>query len=418
MTSHRPALASAWRCAAVLNGSLAILLACQWANMGLQGLFWKADFSAFYTGWSMVIEGESGALYDIDRQLDHQRRVVPEKPADEGLLPFLNPPHMALTLAPLALLPRPAAFALWTVFQLGLAVLAGRYLLRLQAGEPFAVRCLTLLTVLAFPPLFASFQLGQLSLWGLVCLLGFTVALKEGRPWTTALWVVAGTVKPQLILPAWLILFALRRWRELGLATGLLAVWFGLTTLVLGPRCWLDFLAMLRFCGQQFGAFGMDPLTMYNLKGLLTALLGAGQAHLIQVLTGLAWLAGVIVTLWLCRGQAQGVSDGRLALTFLLAAVVNPHFNTADVLVLVLPAVLFSRHLSHDARLQTRPQALGFAVVAVVCPLLFMVDCYLLGSSALGIRPFFLVMLGVTGWILLSLACAGEQQTLPATGPA
>src|SRR5205823_2219097 len=66
MTSHHASLTSAWRCAAVLNGSLAVLLAGAWVFLGLQGLFWKADFSASYTGWSMVLDGHGGRLYDIE----------------------------------------------------------------------------------------------------------------------------------------------------------------------------------------------------------------------------------------------------------------------------------------------------------------------------------------------------------------
>jgi hypothetical protein len=402
---------SVQRCAVVVNGSLAVLLACLWAHMAIQGLFWKADFSASYTGWSMVLDGQSGRLYDLDLQNDYQHRILPEKPADEGLLPFVYPPHMAATLAPLALMPRPLAFAVWTLFQVGLCIVAGRLLWRLQADQPVSVRWLTLLTALAFPPLFVSFQMGQISLWCLVCLLGFVCALKERQPTACALWIVAGTIKPQLMVVPFVVLLGLRRWRELALAVGLLAVWFGLTTLLLGTGCWLDFLAVLRVSSQAFGTLGTDPLAMYNLKGLLTAVLGVGQARLIIAATGVAWLAGLLLILWLWRNRdALNAPDfaGRLALTFLAVTIVNPHVFPADVLVLVLPAVLFANQLR--AR-EDRAQWLVFAGLALSCPLLFLVDCYVLTPSGLGVHPFFLLMLGVAVWMTMSLGLSPEQLT-------
>jgi hypothetical protein len=167
---------------------------------------------------------------------------------------------------------------------------------------------------------------------------------------------------------------------------------------------------MLRFSSRQFGTFGTDPLSMYNVKGLLTSLLGSGRADLILPLTAAAWLVGIGLTLWLWRRPGAADLDGRLALTFLLATVVNPHVNPADVLVVVLPAVLFVGHLRQR---EQWGQAAGFAAVAAACPLLFLIDCYLLDPARLGFRPFFVVMVAVTGWMLASLV-RGEQHALPA----
>ncbi len=418
MTANRspPALLPLCRCAAVFNGALAGALACVWVWMGLHGLFWRADFSAFYTGWTIIREGRGERLYDLDLQADTQARLLPERPADQGLLPFVNPPHAALALAPLALLPRPAAFAVWTILQVGMCLLAGHFLLRLQTDHDAGVRTTTLLTALAFPPLFMSFQMGQVSLWCLVCLLGFVRALQTGRPLATAAWIAAGTIKPQLMVVPCLLLLGLRRWRELVLLAALLAGWVGLTTLVLGPRCWLDYLALLRFHGRQFGTSGIDPLVMYNLKGFLTFLLGAGRADLINSLTVAAWLAGAGLILWLWRDAraAQGGDfRGRLALSFLLGVLVNPHLNPTDALVLVLPALLFHEHLGRVAR---RKQALSFAALAVACPLLFLVDWRLVDPARLGLRPFFLLLVAVAGWMAVSLA-GGPRLVTPRQNP-
>jgi hypothetical protein len=383
----------------MLNGTLALALTGMWVWMGLQGLFWRADFSAFYTGYRMMLDGRGDRLYNLDLQAQYQARILPERPDGEGLLPFVHPPQAAVAMAPLALLSRPAAFALWTLLQVGMCLLAGRFLLRLQAEQNVTVRMVTLLSVLAFPPLFSSFQMGQVSLWCFVCQLGFVCALKDGRPLSVAAWIVAGSVKPQLMVVPTMLLLAQRRWRELAWLTVLFLFSTGPATLVLGPNCWLDYLNLLRCHSRHFGSSGVDPLIMYNFKGLLTSLLGSSRAEMINVLTAGAWLASLVWILWFWRDPR--VLDGpgwrgRLALTFLVGILVNPHLNPMDALGLVLPAVFFHAQLELD---RERKQAAAFAIFAVCCPLLFLIDCWGLNPARLGFRPFILLLVVLAIWM-------------------
>ena len=45
------------RATTFLNGGLFLVLLCVWLKMAALGLFWRADFTAFYTGWRMVLDG-------------------------------------------------------------------------------------------------------------------------------------------------------------------------------------------------------------------------------------------------------------------------------------------------------------------------------------------------------------------------
>src|SRR5690606_25441584 len=121
--------------------------------------------------WALTLDGESHRLYDLDTQRTYQRRLEPRMPR-EGLLPYVNPPHTALPLAPLALLSRSTAFYLWSALQLLLLLLALHFLYRLTPGWERLEHVVLAVTVLAFPPMLMTFQLGQLSLLLLVCLLG------------------------------------------------------------------------------------------------------------------------------------------------------------------------------------------------------------------------------------------------------
>jgi hypothetical protein len=384
------------RAAVVLNGGLVVAFVALWVNLMVQGSYWRADFTAFYLGGRMVLAGEGSRLYDLEAQGGWQAYLWPERGGAEALLAYVNPPHAALLLAPLALLPRAVAFGVWTLVNAGLLVLLLRFVRRYTADWPADTRAAAVATVLAFPPLFITFQLGQVSLLGVVCLLGFYEALRRSRPWATAGWLVLATVKPQLALVPAVTLLAGRRWRELALAAGLFGVWALAATAVLGASCWTGFLNMLGHCSRQFGTYGIDPLAMYNLKGLLTALLGAEQAGLINMLTALASGASLLAVLWLWRGPWPGDTPrfGRLAaLTLLWGLIANPHVNPADALALVVPALLLSRDLQGG-------QIRGvLAVGAAAGPLLFLLDVYVVGSWRGQVRPFFFVELAWAIWL-------------------
>jgi hypothetical protein len=408
MSQARPAAASrhdfGYRCALALNGGLALALAAVWLSMAARGLFWRADFSAFYTGWAVVLDGQGPRLYDLNLQADYQRRVLPERGPTDGVLPFTSPPTFAVSAAPLALLPRPAAFYAWAAFQLGLLALAARSLGRLACDWGPPGRRLLLAGGLAFPPTFMTFQMGQLSLLVLVCWLGFARALREGRPSRAAFWLVLGTVKPQLMVVPAVVLLAGRRWRELGLAAALFGAWALLAAAVLGASCWVDFLNVLRHSARQFGTSGINPQGMYNVKGLLTGLLGAERAALINALSAAALLLAVGLTVALWRRPpppAAADFDLRLALALLAGLIANPHFNPVDALALLVPAVLFLGHL----RRRARPWR-ALAALLAACPLLFLIDCYCTDPRWLGARPFFLLMVGLALWMAWELAGA------------
>jgi alpha-1,2-mannosyltransferase len=406
---------SSSRAALVLNAALAGCLLLFWLSLAWRGEFWQADFGVFYTGWSMVLGGEGDRLSDLSAQTEYQHRVVPGRAATDGLLPFNHPPHLA-TVPVLALLPYSAAFYAWALFQAGLLVVMVLLLRRLTRDWGPNTFALLLVTVLAFPPMFMTFQQGQLSLIVLVCLLGFYVSLGEGRPLGTASCLVLGTIKPQLmVVPAFTLLGA-RRWRELALAAALFATWGLLTMLLLGWSCWPGWLGLLWHSARQFGPNGINPEIMYNLKGALTGLLGAERATLINAFSAAALLLSAAGALWAWSGPAPADKADfalRSAFTLLLGVVGNPHLNPVDALVLVVPAVLFRDYL-HRRGLGTR-----FLDVVLVCaPLAFLVDCYGVGRWPGGARPFFLLMLALLFWMGRALLLERRRVAGPTLEPA
>jgi hypothetical protein len=394
--------------ALVLNLGLAAALAATWVRLAVHDAFWAADFTGFHTGWAMVLDGQAERLYDLDLQRAYQARLAPELAATGCMLPFNYPPHFAVPAAMIAFLPLRTAFYAWTLFQLVLLFPLFRFLRRLMPEQSSTEGLLPLATVAAFPPLFLSFQMGQLSLFVLVCLLGFIVSLERNETFATAVWVVLLTLKPQYFLVPAAILFAGRRWRELGWSAVLFAVWGLLASLVLGWSCWSAFLNVLRHLAWQFGSDYVQPLAMYNLKGLLTSLLGVGEANRINLICTASVLLVLAMVLWLWRkpGALQTAAwDLRLALSLQLALIVNPHFNPADVVTLIAPALLFYRGLRRAGR-----PARTLAFVLVCAPLLFALDCYVVSiARPSALHLFFLLMVGLA---LGMVAMLTSQQRL------
>jgi hypothetical protein len=385
-----------WSVAVVGYSGLVLAYVGLWLNQARHDEFWKADFSAFYTGWTMVLNGEGSQLYDRDRQLAYQRQHVPRR--GDHLLPFLNPPHSALPFAGLALLPRRVAFYVWTGLQLLLLLPLGLFLRRLALPRTPGEQALLLVGVLAFPPMLMTFQLGQVSLLLTVSLLGFYDALLRKDDAGAAVWLVLGTIKPQLVVIPAVTLLALRRWRAVLLAGGLFALWALVTTAILGGEVWLGFLRMMQHTSQQFDARStVDPLQMVNLKGFLTALLGTQRAGLVNLLSLLALALAMLTTFWLWWGSGEpGSARSWLlaALTAMLGLLCNPHFNPADTLTLVVPGLLF---LGYCRRCQLPERSL--VTVLLFCPLFYLIDRFAVTSWPGNVRPFFLLMVAITLWM-------------------
>jgi hypothetical protein len=413
--ASRPSTDALARAAVILNGGLIVAFVALWINLALNGSFWRADFTAFYLGGRMVLDGDGGRLYDLPTQGEYQARLWPERGSAEQLLGFVYPPQDALLFTPFALLERMTAFYAWTAVNLVLLLLFVHFVRRAAEDETSAVRLAVVVTALAFPSVFMTFQLGQLSLVSVVALLGFCTALRAGRQTAAGAWLVLGTVKPQLMVIPAVILLAGRRWRALAVAGCLFALWATACTIVLGPHCWTDFLATIGHCSRQFGTYGIHPLRMYNFKGLLTAILGSDHADRINLLTTALSIAALLfaVCLWLRPWPADRRTFSlRLALTLLLGLLTNPHLNPADALAYVVPAVLLVGCLP-----QARPR-FRLGVLAAAAPLLFLIDNFATASWPGDIRPFFLGLVAWAAWLLcFKFRQLTQRKSLPTARP-
>ncbi len=337
----------------------------------------------------MVLEGNASRLYELDAQLETQRRLLPQLEPNAGLLPFNYPPTTAVPLCLLVKLSRSTAFYTWSALQLVLLGLLVRQFLLLSECKSAEQFVLLLATLTAFPAVFVSLQMGQLSILVLVALAGWVLAMQENRVRLTALCLVMATIKPQLAITAVVITVADRRWRVLFWSTLLGLAWVAVATVFTDWQAWWNWLSVLRRSAGEAGQLGIFPERMYCLKCILFGILGRDHMGLVNTLSfGLLALTLVILSMmWIANwyGFRQ-----RLALSLLLGTLVIPHLNPADAVVYALPTLLGAKVI----------RAAWLWSALVLMPTLFLIDCYGAVKWSFGLRPFLVAMIGLTLFLL------------------
>jgi len=394
------------RVALCLNIALSLSYVGLWLASYQQGLAWYSDFSAFYTGWTMVGDGQGARLYDMELQARYQRQLLEGRSLRDGFLPYVNPPHATIPFVPLSWLAHPTAYLAWTLGEM--ALLIWLLFLLWQVALPWRrhERLILLSAALAFPPLMITFVLGTFSLYMTVCLLQCYLTLKRAREIETGLWIALGTTKPQLMLVPSLMLLGARRWRALGTALLLIGILVVLSGLALGWQSWVGFVEALRFVNGLFGRY-VYPESMYNFRGTLTLLLGNQQGVLINMLSTVALAVAAVVVLWIWRGRWRPDHPSfelRVALTMLVGALFLPHFYAYDGLSLVVPAALFYAYL----RQRDLPRY-AYAVFVLCCVPLLLVSEFVV-KGRLGIQPPVVAMVVLGVWMVRALAREGRAQ--------
>ena len=304
----------------------------------------QADYTAFMSGWTIVLDGRGHDIYNVATQIEVQRRLLGGLSFEAGLNPFNNPPHLVVPFLPLALLPLLPSYVVWGVIQLGLlAWLAWRLLTQIANDWRKSERTLLVVAMLAMPPLVITLLQGALSLLVTVAMLEAFIALRGGRDRAAAGWLLVASLKPQVVVAVAAAVLGMRRWRVVGWGIGLLAVTVVVATLVMGVGIWP---AYARFLGDYVGSFdvlSVRPSVMWNLRGSLTMLIGperaAAQADTINTIALVAWIVGLVGIAWWWSRRTWAPTSPPFqlgfALTLVLGLLLSPHLNPHDGLMLV-----------------------------------------------------------------------------------
>ena len=296
-----------------------------------------SDFISFYTGSTIVRNGEGAQLYDLELQRARQTELLRAEnaPPHSRFLPFLNPPHAAPFFVPLAYFSFKSAAFVFLAFNCVIAVWILRRLWQLAEGWTQSARVLLITTALGTEVFWYGLATRTITLIIFACLIEYYRLLKDGRYTGAAVWLVAATIKPQLILLPGFASVVLRRWRLVLIAVSLGLLLALCVSVSFGFQIWPDYLRLLREVSLNGEAYGASPLLMNNLRMLLYRTVPA-VAVLPLVYAGL--LTGMVVTIWLWRSVSA--FELKFALTILLGLFLAPHLNYQDTLLAFLPAAL------------------------------------------------------------------------------
>lgn len=317
------------------------------------------DFIAFYTAGTFVREGRLADLYDLDAKRAFQREVAGQIGLEIGdaMGPWWNPPVYAWVFVLFSKLSYPQATGLWVTLNVVCALAAVGLLARyfatrrdfFYADEPIDWRTWGLIPLLALlsMPFIGMVSHAQNTGTSLL-LLTITCLLWLSRR-ALAAGIVCGLLfyKPQLgAIVAGVMVLSLG-WRALaGLAitgTGLL-----LANVLTLPGTLADYLqrlpANLHYAQNELPYLWDRHVTLKAFWRLLLQGEAVGEpAGIVTVLTilgGLA-LAGGLIIAW---SRSGGRSSERLiGATIVSMPLIMPFYFDYDLLLLVVPAVLFAR---------------------------------------------------------------------------
>ncbi len=303
------------------------------------------DWVHLWTAGRTIVEGKAAQLFDpavhhaiLEKTYAGEipEHVWPVRNQRYGV--FFYPPPASLYYAALAWLPRRVGCAANAVLCVVLAIWCARCL-----SELFGRRVsgsVALIAILAFPPFFANYALGQNAMLTMaVVVTSFWLAFRD-RDFAAGVLLGVFVAKPNWLLAVGWIPLIHFRWRMLaGMAVGGGGV-LGLTLLIVGVEPFRDYWGLFPHVAH------MHELPGYTLKlkssalgmfrkmsevGRLSDVLGWSTA----VVTG---LATVVLTrkLWR-RGEAGWIL--MVSLSLMTALWVNPHLNNYDLMLMTIGVV-------------------------------------------------------------------------------
>jgi hypothetical protein len=368
----------------------------------------QADYTAFYTGWTIVADGHGADLYDLGTQTATQQAILGGRSFEAGLNPFNNPPHLVVPFVPLAALPLAMSYLAWGAIQVGLlAWLAWRLWSAVAADWTRQERLVLVAVSLAASPLLITFLQGAFSLLSCVAVLEAYLALRSSRDGRAGAWLVLATIKPQAVAGFGVMLLVGRRWRAIGVGLAVAAGLAIVATVILGPAIWGDYLRFLSRYVSTFDELSVRPSVMWNIRGTLTLLIGpdraAEQAGLINGIGFVGQVVGLAAVAWLWRGRWSPTTpafDLRFALTIVIGLLTSPHLNPHDDLLLVPAAAIAYRAL------REMPNAGRAGVVLAVAPFVILVANGVSANAVEGppIRVPVILMTLFAVWLAVALA--------------
>lgn len=311
--------------------ALIALIGIEQPHLGAAGAL--VDFDAFYVVGLLIHEGRLGEAYHLPSMVAAYR----EFSGLESFMPWTYPPSFNLVAAALPVLPRGAAYILFT----GGSFVAYAWMLYRLAGATAGLVMLALIPVMLMQLACGQngFLTGALVGW-------FCLAVRDGRTGVAGVPLGLMAIKPHLGLALGIWALARGRWDTVGAAVATGMALFGLATLVLGLGAWADFRAGV---AEAAGFLSAGQYPLFRMTSVYAGLHRLGLdpevALAAQAAIGLAGCAGLVVAVRRGLGTRHA-----LALACVATLMVSPYTYDYDLTILGVALALVAPELARHAR--------------------------------------------------------------------
>jgi hypothetical protein len=312
-----------------------------WTVYRDSGLFRRLgfDWGLFYGQAMALVAGDVGAMYQVDRLGQYVQRLAqytttPDVPLLQWPSPY--PPVLAGVLAPLTLLPPPAAFAMWTALSL---VSAGHLLWRVGQLVPNCGRLKLGLIFFTTLPVLQAFLLGQPVLFLASALAESYLALRRGADFRGGAWLGLLALKPQYGLVLGVFLLWKRRWSAVAGACISVAAVVVASALVAGPGAVWDYANAVSAMGDFRDPYAAAA-EMVNYRALIVnARPSIGNTSGVLLFVALSAVT-VAAMAWATRGpwrKGSAELDWQLAVVVIGTFLVSYHSHMHGLVLLTVP---------------------------------------------------------------------------------
>jgi hypothetical protein len=281
------------------------------------------DFISFWSAGRATLDGHVDQLHDRALIFSYHQLAAP---GVQYVAWWNSPPTFLLIVAPLALLPFPAAAIVFLIGSGAVYFIAARKLLPDARALIFAA---------TLPA--AVFQLGTVQAGLLIAgVSGLALYWLDRRPLAAGVLVSALAIKPHLAL-LWPLLLALSgRWRAFGAAVVGTAVFAGLAALVFGPESFVRFFENLR---DSQGIVSEQLIMTPAYASLYGNLVDAGVPNAVALgaqIVSAAVALGLAVWIFFKRSDTNASGAALCAATLLI----SPYLFFYDFTLLAVGAAL------------------------------------------------------------------------------
>jgi hypothetical protein len=314
---------------------LAVFYAINLSTPGLRdrsGQLKGTDFIHFYVLGSLALNGQATALYDYKAQAAHAAALVPES-SGVYYLPIYGP-QMSLLFAPLARLPYTWALLVWSLITTSSYVLCCAAFWRTCAALR-SDRSTVVILAAGSPAFFNLVAHGQNSAIALACFTAAFFALRHEKRFLAGLAIGTLIYKPPLGLAAACVFGLTLEWRIVAGAIAGAAAQLGAAWRYYGRDVMEAYWHSVRDVGDIRPLLDVKPYQMHSLLSFWTSLLP--WPHLAVGLYIASAAVMIVVTCLVWRARAP--LSLRYAVLLLATALVSPHLNVYD-LVVVSPGLL------------------------------------------------------------------------------